>query len=273
MKIEEYAPAAMPTNSASARSLSAPEPSDDHADVEQRADRQQRHDRGVDRPDQGLVDRQVRGLGVGLPGAREVLGVLADLVEDDDRVVEREAEDGQDAGHGRRRDLEAGQRVDADRDHQVVGQRDDRADGHLPLAEVRPDEQHHQDQEDTETEQRPVGDLGTPGRADGVPADRRCCRPRRPPGSPAETCVAWSLSSGSVWTRMLFGPDVLTIGDRGRVDVVVLRRLGDRVADLLDVGLVGLAGRHRDAVLDAALELDAEVEALADQPVDARAAR
>ena len=30
----------------------------------------------------------------------------------------------------------------------------------------------------------------------------------------SETVVASSLSSGSVWTRMFFGPDVFTIGDR-----------------------------------------------------------
>ena len=39
------------------------------ADVQDRADREQRHDRGVDRPHQGLVDREVGGLGVGLCGS------------------------------------------------------------------------------------------------------------------------------------------------------------------------------------------------------------
>ena len=40
------------------------------SDVEDRADRQQRRDRRVDRPDQGLVDREVCALRVGTPGGR-----------------------------------------------------------------------------------------------------------------------------------------------------------------------------------------------------------
>ena len=52
---------------------------------------------------------------------REVLGVLADLVEDHHGVVEREPEDGQQAGDGRRGDLEPGQRVDADGDQRGRG--------------------------------------------------------------------------------------------------------------------------------------------------------
>src|SRR3712207_8514320 len=40
---------------------------------------------------------------------------LVDLVEDDDGVVEREPQDGQEADHGGRRHLEADQRVDAGR--------------------------------------------------------------------------------------------------------------------------------------------------------------
>ena len=47
-------------------------------------------------------------------------GVLADLVEDHDGVVERVAEDRQEADHGGRGDLEAGERVDAGGDDEVV---------------------------------------------------------------------------------------------------------------------------------------------------------
>ena len=42
------------------------------------------------------------------------LGVLVDLVEHDDGVVEREAEDREERDDGRRRDLEPEQRVHAD---------------------------------------------------------------------------------------------------------------------------------------------------------------
>ncbi len=87
------------------------------ADEQQAGHRQQRDQRGVDRAHQRLVDRQVGRLGVGRPRAgQDVLGVLGDLVVDDDRVVERETEDGQQADDRRRRDLEADERVDAGRD-------------------------------------------------------------------------------------------------------------------------------------------------------------
>ena len=147
------------------------------ADVEDRADRQQRDDRGVDRAHQRLVHREVGQLGVRPPALAQVLGVLPHLVEDDDRVVEREAEDRQQTGDGRRRDLEPRERVDADRDHDVVDQGDDGGHGHLPLAEVRPDEQHHQDQEDDEAGQGPLRDLLTP--AGARPRWRRCRSGRR----------------------------------------------------------------------------------------------
>ena len=153
----------------------------DRADVEDAADRDQRHDRGVDGAHQRLVHRQVGGLRVGLPGASEVAGVLADLVEDHDRVVEREAEDRQQAGHRGRADLEAGQGVDPDRDDHVVGERHERGQRHLPLPEVGPDEEHHQHQEDAQAQQCPLGDRLAPARADlrlgdvvgGVGARRR----------------------------------------------------------------------------------------------------
>ena len=119
----------MPTNSTSARSCSSPVPSTQHADHQDRGDRQQRDQRGVDGPDQGLVQRQVGGLAVGAPaGGEQARGVLPDLVEHHHGVVERVAEDREQADDRGRADLEAGQRVDPDRDHDVVHQRDERGD-------------------------------------------------------------------------------------------------------------------------------------------------
>ncbi len=141
------------------------------AHVEDRADRDQGHDRGVDRADQGLVDREVRRLGVRLPAGPELVGVLPDLVEHDDRVVHREAEDRQQTGHGCRRHREAGERVDADGQHDVVSQCDQRRDRHLPLAEVGPDEHHDQEQEDHHAQDGALSDLLAPARTDLVPGD------------------------------------------------------------------------------------------------------
>ena len=121
MQIEEYVPESMPTNSTSARSCSSPVPSKVTADHEDRGDRQQRDQRGVDGPDQSLVQGQVGRLAVGAPaGGEQARGILPDLVEDDHRVVQRVAEDRQQPDHRRRAHLEPGQRVDADRDHDVV---------------------------------------------------------------------------------------------------------------------------------------------------------
>ena len=91
---------------------------------------------------------------VGHPAAAgEPAGVLPDLVEHDDGVVQRVAEDRQDADDRRRRDLEADQGVDADRDDQVVDQRDQRRDRHPPL-EVERQEDHDEDQEEQQAAQR-----------------------------------------------------------------------------------------------------------------------
>ena len=73
--------------------------------------------------------------------------VLPDPVEDDDRVVDRVAEHGQHRGDRRVRHLPPEQRVDADRDHDVVQQRDD----HRPRElEVEPDREVEDDQEQRE---------------------------------------------------------------------------------------------------------------------------
>ena len=132
------------------------------ADEQQRRHRQQRDDRGVDRPHQRLVDREVGGLAVGHPAAAgDVLCVLSDLVEHDDCVVERVTEDRQQADDGGRRDLEPDQRVDADRDDQVVEQRDDGRRRHLPLVAQRQVDDDGDD-EDDEALDRLVGDLLAP---------------------------------------------------------------------------------------------------------------
>ena len=86
----------MPTNSASARSLQGARTQQTCADEQDRGDRKQRHDGRVDGTDQRLVDGQVGRLGVRDPALpQDPGGVLADLVEDHDSVVERIAQDGQ----------------------------------------------------------------------------------------------------------------------------------------------------------------------------------
>ena len=66
--------------------------------------------------------------------------VLADPVEDDDRVVDAEADDGQHRGHEQRVDLDAEERAedreDADDDDDVVEQRDERRHAELDVAEA-----------------------------------------------------------------------------------------------------------------------------------------
>src|SRR5260370_1167919 len=64
-------------------------------------DGQQRDQRGVDRSDQGLVQRQVGRLAVGGSGAAKQPGrVLPHLVEDHHGVIQRVAEDGQQSDDG-----------------------------------------------------------------------------------------------------------------------------------------------------------------------------
>ncbi len=84
-------------------------------------------------------------------------GVLADLVEDHHGVVERVAEDRQEADDRVRRHLEAEDRVDAGHDDEVVRERDDRGDRHLPGAEVQ---RHDDDREHDERDERFDGRLG-----------------------------------------------------------------------------------------------------------------
>ena len=156
-------------------------PEQGEADEEHGRDRQQRHDGRVDRAHEGLVHGEVGGVRVGhAPGREGLGGVLAHLVEDDDRVVERVAEDREEADHRRRRDLEPEERVDADGDDEVVEQRDETGDSHLPRAEVERHDDGHEDEEDDEAPDGLLADRLTPARADERGADRASCRRRRP---------------------------------------------------------------------------------------------
>ena len=91
-------------------------PEDEGAQEEQRRHREQGRDRGVQRSHQHLVQRLVDHVAVGevLLGAHQGR-VLVDLVEHDDAVVDREAEDRQQGHHRGRGDLEPRDRVHADR--------------------------------------------------------------------------------------------------------------------------------------------------------------
>ena len=77
----------------------------------------------------------------------QVLRVLLDAVEHDDRVVERVAQDRQQRRDRVRRDLAADERVDAERDHDVVDERDDGRDRHLVLEAHRDVEQDRRDRQ------------------------------------------------------------------------------------------------------------------------------
>src|SRR5579875_1947032 len=136
-------------------------------DEKQRGDREQCDDRGVDGPDEGLVHGEVRRLAVGHPApAGNSPGILPDLVENNDGVIQRISENGQQTDHRRRGDVEADQGVDAHSDDEVVQQRNDRADRHLPFKEQRQvkDDRH---QKDDQALDRLIGDLFAPTRPDG----------------------------------------------------------------------------------------------------------
>ena len=175
------------------------------ADDEDGRDREQRDDGGVDRPDERLVDGEVGRLRVGHPARGEGLGrVLPHLVEDDDGVVEGVAEDRQEADHRRRRDLEPEEGVDPDRDDEVVQQRDETGDGHLPRAEVEGHHDRHEDEEDDEAAERllvtvspqlgPMSEaLTAPGSTPNVEES-------------ADLASAVRSAAASVWTRTVFCP-------------------------------------------------------------------
>ena len=113
MKIDEYAPEAMPTSSANAKSCSVSPPNSISARTGSRV-----HRARDERSREHLGHRAVRDLGE--RGARHARHVLAYSVEHDDRVVERVAQDGEQRGDRRRRHLPVGQGVHARRDQEVV---------------------------------------------------------------------------------------------------------------------------------------------------------
>ncbi|MBG9885449.1 hypothetical protein ABE10_02375, partial [Bacillus toyonensis] len=155
-------------------------PQPESADEEDRADRKRRDDRGVDRPHERLVHREVHRFP---ERPRRMLAlfcrVLPDLVEHDGGVVERIREDGEEADHRRRRDLEPGQRIHAYGDHEHVEQTEDRGCRHLPGAEVEREDEEGQRKEDRQAPQGLAGDALSPagtdvGRADGLGLDAIC---------------------------------------------------------------------------------------------------
>ena len=242
-------PDSMPTNSTSDRSFSSPLPSRKTLTTRIDDDRQQRDQRGVDRPDQGLVQRQVGGLAVAGPPRREQAGgVLPDLVEDHHGVVQRVTQDRQQPDHGRRADLEAQQRVDADRDHDVVQQRDQRRRRHPPLERDRQVDHDHDQERDQRLE--------------------AFCEIWLPQLGPIDLRLTWSAAGGT-WPRSRSGPrtgsSVLRTGVCTLqlvppicLDVIVgtaLPAAVDRVRDLR-----GRRRRGRELVDRPALEVHAVVQ-------------
>ena len=113
----------------------------DRGRPEQEQGGQRHHHRqaGVDRSTERLQDRVVDDRAERLAGVAHP--VLPDPVEDDDRVVDREADDGQQRGHEQGVELEpeeeAEHREDPDHDDHVVQERDDRR-GPVPEPEADP---------------------------------------------------------------------------------------------------------------------------------------
>ena len=146
-------PESVPISSAKAKSLQRLA-----AEQEQREHRQHRAEAGGQRAHDDLAHRPVDDLGE--RGARHARHVLADPVEHDDRVVEREAQDGEQRRDRRRRHLPADEGVDARRDQDVVHQRDQHRHGELPLEaqrDVDRDDDQRGDDRDTAPSWRPTG--------------------------------------------------------------------------------------------------------------------
>ena len=128
MKIDDSAPMNIPTSCTSARSCRVPTP-------RMPTPTTSRPMTGSSAISDVLIERirvwfsaRFGGLAVGAAGqAQQASGVLLDLVEHDDRVVQGEAEDGEQTDHRRRRHLEADERVHARGDDDVVEDGDERA--------------------------------------------------------------------------------------------------------------------------------------------------
>ena len=237
-------------NRAKAKSLSVAPPK-----IEQRDDRQQRDERRRERPRDRLPQRDVRDLPE--RAALHQRDVLPDPVEDDDRVVDRVPEHRQDRGDRRGRHLPPEQRVDPDRDQDVVDQRHDRGHGELPLEPHR-DVADDQEQRDDDREDRALRDLA-------AEACRHVLDPERV-GFDGLRQVRLELRR--LVGRERLGPDLEAL-------VVAVRRGAaalDDGAPLADAGglrthrLERRRRGRRERDLGAALEVDPEVE-----PADRRA--
>ena len=203
----------MPTNSASERSLSVPAPSRPAPMKRIAADRQQRDDRGVDRAHQGLVDREVGGLGVACAWSCAVSPRCSRAPCRTRRRCRRASSRGSSGSRSpSRASPRSRQRVDARGDHEVVQQRDDRGDRHLPGAEVQRHDQRHEHQEDHQAEER-LSVMSAPqlGPTKVLRDLRRRAR-RRPWRAASWTWSIWPAVSWPVWTRMLLPPTTLTCG-------------------------------------------------------------
>ena len=89
--------------------------------------------------------------------------VLADAVEDHDRVVHGEADDGQHRGHEQGVDLQAEERAqdgeDADDHDDVVDQRDEGRGAHAEVAEAEGDPDHDADRAEDDQQERLLDQL------------------------------------------------------------------------------------------------------------------
>ena len=163
MNTVEYVPLMMPTIIANANPRSTSPPNRYSA-----SDREERDARRDDRPAQRLVDAQVHDLVERL--AAQQPRVLADAVEDDDRVVHRVADDRQHRRHDVQRQLVVEEREHREHDEDVVEGRDDRAD-----REDEPESEGDVGRQAEDREERRVDALllqvGADDRADDLGAD------------------------------------------------------------------------------------------------------
>ena len=129
-------------------------------------------ERSVDGPGERLVHRQVHDVGVRELSCRaEPARIISHSVEHDDGVVERITEHGQKRYDGVRGDQERRKGIDPDGDDDVVRDRDDRRQRHLPLEEQRDVSRDHE-QKDDQRFNRLVGDVAPPRRSDTVDRHR-----------------------------------------------------------------------------------------------------
>ena len=135
------------------------------AEEQQRADRHQGREAGRERAGQHLGHRAVHDLRVGR--ARHARHVLADAVEHDDRVVERVAQDREQSGDRRGGQLPAHEGIDAARDEDVVGRRDEHRHRELEL-EADAYVEREQEERCDDRDQRGARDLRAEGRPDRV---------------------------------------------------------------------------------------------------------